>query len=90
MGPVQYANDTPALPAPAKPEFDLTPDLKSKEKVPVRRKDDDAMSEKLGDNRPTLGTKRDQGKSIRKWRKARGFDESTELSSILKNAGLKG
>jgi hypothetical protein len=99
MGPVQYAKDTPALPAPAKPEFDLTPDVKSKEKVPVRRKDDDseyAMAEKLGDNRPIgdnrpkLGTARDQGKSVRKWRKARGFDESTELSSILKNAGLKG
>ena len=48
------------------------------------------IAEKLGDNRPTLGTARDQGKSVRKWRKARGFDESTELSSILKNAGLKG
>lgn len=47
------------------------------------------IAEKLGDNRPTLGTQRDQGKSVRKWRKARGFDESTELSSILKNAGLK-
>ena len=47
------------------------------------------IAEKLGDNRPTLGTARDQGKSVRKWRKARGFDESTELSSILKNAGLK-
>lgn len=86
----QYANDTPALPAPAKPEFDLTPNLKSKEKVPVRRKDDDAMSEKLGDNRPKLGTKRDQGKSVRKWRKQHGLDESTELAGILKNAGLKG
>jgi len=48
------------------------------------------IAEKLGDNRPTLGTARDQGKSVRKWRKARGFNESTELSSILKNAGLKG
>jgi hypothetical protein len=86
----QYANDTPALPAPAKPEFDLTPNLKSKEKVPVRRKDDDAMSEKLGDNRPKLGTKRDQGKSVRKWRKQHGLAESTELAGILKNAGLKG
>jgi len=35
MGPVQYAKDTPALPAPTKPEFDLAPDLKQKEKVPV-------------------------------------------------------
>ena len=43
MGPVQYAKDTPALPAPTKPEFDLAPDLKQKEKVPVnqRKKDDD-------------------------------------------------
>jgi hypothetical protein len=54
----QNTNNTPALPAPAKPEFDLTPDLKSKEKVPMRRKGSMA--------------------------------ESTELSSILKNAGLKG
>jgi len=50
---------------------------------------DQGVAEKLGDNRPKLGTARDQGKSVRKWRKARGFDESTELSSILKNAGLK-
>ena len=57
MGPVQYAKDTPALPSSTKPEFDLTPDLKSKEKVPVQRKG--------------------------------GMAESTELSSILKNAGLK-
>ena len=89
MGPVQYAKDTPALPAPTKPEVDLTPDLKSKEKVPVQRKGDDAMSEKLGDNRPKLGTKRDQGKSVRKWRIQHNLDESTELSGILKNAGLK-
>jgi len=90
MGPVQYAKDTPALPAPTKPEIDLTPDLKSKEKVPVQRKGDDAMSEKLGDNRPKLGTKRDQGKSVRKWRTQHNLGESTELSGILKNAGLKG
>ena len=89
MGPVQYAKDTPALPTPTKPEVDLTPNLKSKEKVPVQRKGDDAMSEKLGDNRPKLGTKRDQGKSVRKWRKQHNLDESTELSGILKNAGLK-
>ena len=89
MGPVQYAKDTPALPAPTRPEFDLTPDLKSKEKVPVQRKGDDAMSEKLGDNRPKLGTKRDQGKSVRKWRIQHNLDESPELSGILKNAGLK-
>jgi hypothetical protein len=47
------------------------------------------IAEKLGDNRPTLGTKRDQGKSVRKWRKQHGLAESTELSGILKNAGLK-
>ena len=43
MGPVQYAKDIPALPTPTKPEFDLAPDLKQKEKVPVnqRKKDDD-------------------------------------------------
>ena len=57
MNPVQYAKDTPALPAPTRPEFDLTTDVKSKEKVPVQRKG--------------------------------GMAESTELSSILKNAGLK-
>jgi hypothetical protein len=34
MGPVQYANNMPALPAPTKPEFDLAPGLKQKEKVP--------------------------------------------------------
>lgn len=55
MGPVQYAKDTPALPAPTNPKFDLTPDLKSK--VPVQRKG--------------------------------GMAESTALSGILKNAGLK-
>jgi len=34
MGPVQYANNMPALPAPTKPEFDLAPSLKQKEKIP--------------------------------------------------------
>lgn len=75
MGPIQYANNMPALPAPTNPEFDLAPGLKQKEKVPVSR-NDDTMSEKLGDNRPTLGSKRDQGKSVRQWRKQRGLDES--------------
>jgi hypothetical protein len=32
--------------------------------------------EKLGDNRPSLGSKRDQGKIVRKWRNARGMGES--------------
>jgi len=35
-----------------------------------------SLEEKLGDNRPKLGTKRDAGKSVRKWRKARGLDET--------------
>ena len=34
------------------------------------------VAEKLGDNRPKLGSKRDAGKSIRKWRKSRGLDET--------------
>ena len=34
------------------------------------------VPESLGDLRPALGSKRDQGKSVRKWRKARGMDES--------------
>jgi hypothetical protein len=38
---VQHARHTPALPAPTRPEFDITPDLKQKEKVPVQRKGDD-------------------------------------------------
>jgi hypothetical protein len=63
MGPVQYAKDAPALPAPTKPEFDLAPDLKQKEKVPVNRKDDEDKQQ-------------------------RDLDESTGLSSILKNAGI--
>ena len=35
-----------------------------------------SLEEKLGDNRPKLGSKRDAGKSIRKWRKTRGLDET--------------
>ena len=58
MGPVQYAKDTPALPAPTKPEFDLAPDLKQKQKVPVKKDDE------------------------------QGVAEGTELSSMLKNAGI--
>lgn len=33
------------------------------------------VAEKLGDNRPELGSKRDAGKSVRKWRSERGLDE---------------
>ena len=35
-----------------------------------------SLEEKLGDNRPKLGSKRDSGKSVRKWRSARGLDET--------------
>jgi hypothetical protein len=35
-----------------------------------------SLKEKLGDNRPKLGSKRDAGKSVRKWRKTRGLDET--------------
>jgi hypothetical protein len=43
------------------------------------------VAEALGDNRPKLGSKRDQGKSVRKWRQDRGMDESgmTEASNEL-------
>jgi hypothetical protein len=34
------------------------------------------VAEALGDNRPKLGSKRDQGKSVRQWRRDRGMDES--------------
>jgi len=34
------------------------------------------VAEKLGDNRPKLGNKRDAGKSVRKWRSAHGLDET--------------
>jgi hypothetical protein len=33
------------------------------------------VAEKLGDDRPKLGNKRDAGKSVRKWRSERGLDE---------------
>jgi len=33
------------------------------------------LAEGLGDFRPTLGSKRDQGKSVRKWRRDRGLGE---------------
>jgi len=38
------------------------------------------MAEKLGDNRPKLGSKRDSGKSVRKWRKSRGLDETDQVN----------
>jgi hypothetical protein len=34
------------------------------------------VPESLGDRRPKLGSKRDQGKSVRQWRRDRGMDES--------------
>ena len=39
-----------------------------------------SLEEKLGDNRPKLGSKRDAGKSIRKWRKSRGLDETGQVN----------
>jgi len=36
----------------------------------------EGVAEALGDLRPKLGSKRDQGKSVRKWRQDRGLDES--------------
>ena len=47
----QPSRATPALPAPTRPEFDMTPNLKQKEKVPVQRKGDD---EEPGDPRKTI------------------------------------
>ena len=38
------------------------------------------VAEKLGDNRPKLGSKRDAGKSVRKWRSARGLDETDQVN----------
>jgi hypothetical protein len=37
----QTSRAAPALPAPTRPEFDISPDLKQKEKVPVQRQGDD-------------------------------------------------
>ena len=42
----QTSRAAPALPAPTRPEFDMTPDLKQKEKVPMRRKDNDQESKR--------------------------------------------
>jgi hypothetical protein len=39
-----------------------------------------SLEEKLGDNRPKLGSKRDAGKSVRKWRKSRGLDETDQVN----------
>ena len=39
-----------------------------------------SLGEKLGDNRPKLGSKRDAGKSVRKWRKTRGLDETDQVN----------
>ena len=41
------------------------------------------LAEGLGDLRPTLGNKRDQGKSVRKWRKDRGLGEQDMDNSNL-------
>ena len=42
----QTSRAAPALSAPTKSEFDFTPDLKQKEKVPMRRKDNDQESKR--------------------------------------------
>ena len=47
----QTGRAAPALPAPTRPEFDMTPDLKQKEKVPMQRKGDD---EEPADPRKTI------------------------------------
>ena len=45
------------------------------------------LAEGLGDLRPTLGSKRDQGKSVRKWRKARGLGEQDMDNDNLQGGG---
>jgi len=42
---------------------------------------DQGVAEKAGDLRPKLGTARDKGKSVRKWRNERGLDESKPLQN---------
>lgn len=41
---------------------------------PMQMEDQD-VAEKIGDLRPKLGTARDKGKSVRKWRNGRGLEE---------------
>jgi hypothetical protein len=48
------------------------------------------VAEKLGDNRPKLGSKRDAGKSIRKWRKGRGLDETGVAEGLISGVDAKG
>jgi hypothetical protein len=48
------------------------------------------VAEKAGDLRPKLGSARDKGKSVRKWRNERGLDESKPLqNSQVYNLGHK-
>ena len=49
-----------------------------------------SLEEKLGDNRPKLGSKRDAGKSIRKWRKSRGLDETGVAEDLTRRGFLRG
>ena len=49
-----------------------------------------SLEEKLGDNRPKLGSKRDAGKSIRKWRKTRGLDETGVAEGLGGGVDAKG
>jgi len=51
--------------------------------------DQPGMAEALGDLRPKLGSRRDQGKSIRKWRKARGLDESGVAEGLAQDEAEK-
>jgi len=48
------------------------------------------VAEKLGDNRPKLGSKRDAGKSVRKWRKSRGLDETDVAEDLTRRGFLRG
>jgi GNAT superfamily N-acetyltransferase len=56
-------------------EFKDTPWFKELLNSPYYMGQKQGVAEKLGDNRPELGSKRDAGKSVRKWRSERGLDE---------------
>ena len=56
-------------------EFKDTPWFKELLNSPYYMGQTQGVAEKLGDNRPKLGSKRDAGKSVRKWRGERGLDE---------------
>ena len=48
------------------------------------------VAEKLGDNQPNLGSKRDAGKSVRKWRSERGLDETDVAEDLTRRGFLRG